>query len=295
MGTRTSAASLALSFALAGTSALAQTTAGDPGPSNTATPHPAPARSVTAAATGPRLFGRNEEHSVGARFWMWITPSWLPGAFAHVEGDWGGALTVSPGIEYVYRKGSLDLVIGAQYLGLGTGVGYLRGNNEGDIALERIQSSLWFANISGTFLWTVRINEWAEFQGGVGLMLGYTGGELNRTQVYREGVGGAIRECGTGSLAGGAPQPLPSPGGRPAVPYAGNYCGTDNNHYLYNDGTRYAERSIFDGGAIPRVLLLPSLPHLAFHFRPHRNFDIRVDGGFALAGFFGGLAMHYVF
>ncbi len=294
MGTRTASTSLALAFALASGTALAQqpSASGDPAPSS-ATPHPAPARDP--AARTYRHFGRNEEHSVGARFWMWITPSWIPGLFAHVEGDWGGALTVSPGVEYVYRKGNLDLVIGAQYLGLGTGEGFLRGRNEQDIALERIQSSLWFANISGTFLWTVRINEWAEFQGGVGLMLGYTGGELNRTQVYRPTPGGAPRECGTG-----AGQPVPSPGGRPNPGYApaptgGNYCGNDNNHYLYNNGTRYAERSIFDGGSIPRVLLLPTLPHLAFHFRPHRHFDIRVDGGFAIAGFFGGLAMHYVF
>lgn len=261
-------------------------------PAPAPTPHPSPAP-APARETIPR-FGRTEEHSVGMRLWLWNTPAWIPGLFAHTEGEWSGPLTVSPGLEYVYRRNSLDLILGVQYTGLGTDPGFLRGKNEADIALERIQSSLWFLNVSGTFLWTARINDWVEFQGGVGLMLGYVGGELNRTQVYRD-ANNALRECGTGTNAGGAPQEVPAPGGRPSLPYANGYCGTDNNHYLYRDGTRYSEPSVFNGGSIPRLLLLPSLPHLAFHFRPHRHFDIRVDGGFAIAGFYGGLAMHYVF
>lgn len=298
MGTRIHAASLFISLSLVSGSAWAQQEAVQAEPTAApaqTTPHEATTPPRDPASAGPPRFGRNEEHSLGMRLWLWNTPAWIPGLFAHVEGDWSGPLTVSPGLEYVYRKGSLDLILGMQYTGLGTGEGFLRGNNEADIALERIQSSLYFLNVSGTFLWTVRINDWAEFQGGIGLMLGYVGGDLNRTQVYRDTPGGTPRECGTGTLAGGAPQPQPSPGGRPALPYAGGYCGTDNNHYLYNDGTRFSEASIFNGGSIPRLLLLPSLPHLAFHFRPHRHFDIRVDGGFAIAGFYGGLAMHYVF
>ena len=38
-----------------------------------------------------------------------------------------------------------------------------------------------------------------------------------------------------------------------------------------------------------------SIPHLALHFRPHHNIDVRVDGGFGVTGFYGGLATHWVF
>lgn len=275
----------ALTLLLAASPSLAQNAA--------ATPHPAPATAPRAAAdAGPPRFGRTEEHSLGMRLWLWNTPAWLPGLFAHVEGDWSGPLTASPGLEYVYRRNRLDVVLGVQWMDLSTGAGYLRGRSEPDIALERIESSLWFLNVNGTFLWSVPIADWVEFQGGVGLMLGYVGGSLYRTQVYR-GTNGQPVECfAQGPQGTTAPPP---PGGTPTTPTQGGYCGVDNNHYRYSDGTRYAEPSMFNGGSIPRLMLMPTLPHLAFHFRPHRHVDIRVDGGFALAGFFGGIAAHYVF
>lgn len=282
MHTHFGIASATLALVMASASASAQT----PVP----TPHPAPSRTPRANPDpGPARFGRTEEHSLGMRLWLWNTPAWMPGLFAHVEGDWSGPLTASPGLEYVYRRNRLDVVLGVQWMDLSTGAGYLRGRNEADIALERIESSLWFLNVNSTFLWSVPIADWVEFQGGIGLMLGYVGGNLNRTQVYR-GANGQPVECG--SLPG---QSRPIPGGRPSLPAEGGYCGIDNNHYLYSDGTRFTEPSIFNGGSIPRLMLMPSLPHLAFHFRPHRHVDIRLDGGFALAGFFGGIAAHYVF
>ena len=68
-----------------------------------------------AVAPEPLRFGRNVEHSLGARFWIWNTPAWMVNIFAHVANDWSGPVTFSPGLEYVYRKGSLDLVVGLQY------------------------------------------------------------------------------------------------------------------------------------------------------------------------------------
>jgi hypothetical protein len=38
-----------------------------------------------------------------------------------------------------------------------------------------------------------------------------------------------------------------------------------------------------------------SIPHLSLHFRPHRYLDVRLDGGFAVVGFYGGLATHFIF
>lgn len=264
---------------LAAPSAASAQTTGASATANVAVTTPA----APAPTEFPR-FGRASEHSVGLRVWMFNTPSWLVGLFASVQGDWSGPLTLAIGPEYTYRRGNLDIVVGLQYTGLGADAGYFHGNSEQDVATERVESSLWALYANALFLFHARINDWFEFQYGAGIGLGYVGGNLYRTQVY-PAPGGGYAECDN----------MPPPGGTPAFPTRGGYCDTANNHYVYNDGTRYSEGRLTDSGSIPPVIPWISLPHLALHFRPHRNVDIRLDGGFALVGFYGGLAAHYVF
>ncbi len=268
---------LCAGFTLLPAAAAAQTA--DPG----AAPPPAAVTSETvprpasAEPDYPR-FGRAVEHSLGLRAWAWNTPAWMVGFFSHIEGDWSGPMSVSPALEYVYRKGALDLVIGVQYTSLSTGVGFLRGRNETDVALERVQSNLWTLSANVLFLWTTRFNDWFELQYGMGAGVSYVGGTLNRTQVYPDASApGGYAECNA-----------------PFNP-TGAYCDSSNNHYRNPDGTRYAEPRLGSGGNIPPAVPWLSIPHVALHFRPHRHVDVRVDGGFAVIGFYGGIAAHYVF
>ena len=260
-----------------GTAAWGQTADGAPGSSMAFS-----ALSVNANPDpGPPRFGRRVEHSLGMRTWLWTTPVWMVGLFATVANNWSGPLSASPAIEYTYRSGSLDLVIGLQYTNLSTSdpnTGLIRGRNETDFALERIESQLWLVSVNALFLWSSRINDWFEIQYGTGVGVSAVGGDLYRTQVTPS-AGGGYQEC---SLA---------ERGRTA------YCDASNNHYVNADGTRFSEPRLTasPSGSIPPVVPWLSLPHLALHFRPHRNFDVRVDGGFAVIGFYGGLAMHYVF
>lgn len=235
-------------------------------------------------APPPLRFGRNEEHSLGARLWLWNTPVWMVKLFAYVANDWAGPLTLSPGLEYVYRRGALDIVVGLQYTNLSTpepNIGYVRGRSEQDIALERVESSLWTATANVLFLWGSRINDWFEIQYGMGVGVSVVGGNLYRTQVQPSASGG-YEECRT--------------------PGSSAYCDSSNNHYATFDRNgqvtgRFAEQLTTDSnsGSLPPAVPWIALPHLALHFRPHQHFDVRVDGGFALIGFYGGLAMHYVF
>lgn len=246
-----------------------------------------------AAAPEPPRFGRNTEHSLGARFWVWNTPVFLVKLFAHVANDWSGPTTFSPGLEYVYRRGALDVVVGLQYTNLTTGVanprtdtlngnyGLVRGRNENDVALERIESQLWTVTANVLFLWGSRINDWFEIQYGMGVGVSAVGGNLYRTQVEPNPAGG-YQEC--------------------RMPGTSAYCDTSNNHYATFDANgqvtgRYAETLTTDSnsGSIPPAVPWLALPHLALHFRPHRHFDVRLDGGYALIGFYGGGAVHYVF
>jgi hypothetical protein len=136
-----------------------------------------------------------------------------------------------------------------------------------------VKSSLWALYANALFLWNVRPTDWFEFQYGAGVGLGYVGGTLYRNQVYRNPPpAGPYQDCQS-----------------QGVPDA-SYCDRANQHY-----GSYTEPYLTSGGSIPPVIPWISLPHLALHFRPHRNFDIRLDGGFALIGFYGGAALHYVF
>lgn len=229
-------------------------------------------------------FGRNVEHSLGARFWVWTTPIWMVGIFAHVANDWSAATTFSPGLEYVYHKGLLDIVVGLQYTSLATpNDGLVRGRSENDVALERINSSLWTLSANVLFLYTSRINDWFEIQYGAGVGASFVGGSLSRSQVTPDATSGTgYRDC------------------RWAERSTSGYCDSSNEHYSdrpanlggpYNEGRLTSNPS----GSIPPVVPWISLPHVALHFRPHRNFDVRVDGGYAIIGFYGGLAAHYVF
>jgi len=230
------------------------------------------------APTVPPRFGRAVEHSLGLRTWAWNTPAWMVGLFAHVANDWSGPMTAAPALEYVYRKGALDLVVGLQYTSLSTTPGFLRGRDENDVALERVQSNLWTLSANVLFLWTSRINDWFEIQYGMGAGVSYVGGNLNRTQVYPNAAEpGGYAECNA-----------------PSNP-RGDYCDSSNNHYRNADGTRYAEPRLGSGGSVPPAVPWLSIPHVALHFRPHRHIDLRVDGGWAVIGFYGGLAAHYVF
>lgn len=278
-------------LAQTGVAVGASVSAGDPQPQ----PQPVGAVQDPALAGGapvapaPLRFGRGVEHSLGARFWIWNTPAWMVGLFAHVANDWSGPVTFSPGLEYVYRKGALDLVVGLQYTSLATSdpnVGLIRGRSESDVALERVESQLWTLTANVLFLWSTRINDWFEIQYGTGVGISAVGGDLYRTQVtpdasgpYASSDGSRYREC------------------RPGERGSSGYCDNANNHYVNADGTRFSEPRLTatPSGSIPPVLPWLSIPHIALHFRPHRHFDVRVDGGFALVGFYGGLAAHYVF
>lgn len=252
---------------------------------NEGTPTGAELAAVIEADRGPPRFGRAREHSLGLRVWLWNTPSWMVGVFAHVQGDWSGPLTVSPALEYVFRNGLLDIVVGVQYLDLGTSAGLIRGKSEADVALERVESQLWTLGVNALFLYTSRINDWFEIQYGGGVGVSYVGGDLYRNQVEPNSTGSGYVDC----------RVRPPPGGTPATTTGGGYCDQSNNHYVYSDGTRYSEPRSTSGGSLPPVVPFVSLPHVALHFRPHRNVDIRVDGGFGIIGFYGGLASHFVF
>jgi len=224
------------------------------------------------------------EHSVGWRLWAVGVPAPLVGLFVHVEGatpsaGWGGALNVATGPEFVYRSRGMDIVLGLMYAGYGASPGFFRASSDPATDMEMITSNLWALYFTSHFMWGIKVHPMFEVQIGAGLGLGYVGGELRRSQAAPGPGGTGWVDCGSASGPTGAPNPA--------------YCANNpNTHY---SSSNYVEASWAGGGSVPLVIPWLSVPHVAFHIRPHRNFDLRLEGGFGVISVYGGASLHYVF
>ena len=78
-----------------------------------------------------------------------------------------------------------------------------------------------------------------------------------------------------------------------------NHSGTTNDPSTWKQGpgNGYREKNWFDspGGSVPTVFPWLSLPILGFRFKPIKELEMRVNGGFSITGFFFNLAAYYGF
>ena len=232
------------------------------------------------------LMRHGVDKSVGFRLWVMSVPTLIVGQFAHIEPGWPGATSVAAGPEFVYRTDGLDIVLAGMYVGYQAPAGYFRGTNEMPNATERVESELQGIFVTAHFLKGIRFARVFELQIGAGIGVGYLFGNLYRSQAYsedRSNSASSWRDCDVPGGPGGA--------------YADYCANNDNQHFTHPNGgaARYAEPGIFAGGAVPTIMPWVSLPHVALHFRPIQNLDIRLEGGFAIIGFYGGGAIHFVF
>ncbi len=261
---------------------------------------------INAAAADPdrlpphdpnRLLNRDvgATYSLGWRFWYHAVPAFIPRLFAFVAEGWSGGGGVVTGPEFVYRNGSVDIVLGLQYAGYFADYGHFRGLNEPVVATEQVKADLWSIQFTSHFLYGIRAHRMFEVQIGAGIGAGGMGGTLNRYQAY-ETAPGQFAACARTGGTSMAPGMLSESASEP--------CNNRvNNHFAdrvdaQGRGTGgYAENNwvTSGGGYVPLIIPWLSLPHIAMHVRPHRNFDLRFEGGFSLIGFYGGATAHYVF
>jgi hypothetical protein len=125
-----------------------------------------------------------------------------------------------------------------------------------------------------------------EIQVGGAIGLGYIGGTLYRTEVTRDASATDPQNPGTNGWT-------ECQGFSPSDPY----CMNTPPHYTNNGPGmgRYVEPNWFGGGSVPAILPWISIPQIAFHFRPHRNIDIKLEAGFGLISIYGGLSAHWIF
>ncbi len=212
-------------------------------------------------------------HFLGLRGRYVVVPAFM---FELYQAD-GGSTVTSPGIglEYGVRRNGFEYDTWLSYSSFAMKESPFKAKSDPDQAFEIVRSELKVLSLGADFLWSTPIDKGFSFVYGGGAGLGVVFGNLYRNQAYPPG--GVKGDPGTYLKC-------PAQGAR-----AGDYCGTDNNHY-----GNYSEPSWFNGGSKPVVFPWISLPQIGVRWKPSRSFVLRFDTGLSFPGpFFFGLSGQY--
>jgi hypothetical protein len=214
--------------------------------------------------------------------------------------------TSTAGLSFDYRKDHFSIIAGANFSEYGFDpVLFLQKGKDpsdpGDWGL--VHSTLKAVYVTVDLLWSVPLvrTGQADFEFGFSVGLGGVFGNLYNTWVSdNPAAGGPAYTSQSGqpwylcsqvtsaqSLAGGAP----------------NGCNASNHQNATiakvgnGSNTGYREPNWFDspGGSVPTVFPWLSLPILGFRFKPIKELEMRLNGGFSITGFFFNFAAYYGF
>lgn len=236
-------------------------------------------------------------HFLGMRFRDFIVPQFIMELFAE-----GGATTnvMSIGPEYVYRRDNLQYNVSISYADYSMDSILFKGHDDGPTAYERVWSNLKALYLTIDIMYEVPFGDgMGAFLIGGGVGLAGVFGNLYRHQVYpnagNDPTNPSADNLDTWNDCTGPNNPGiisdPNPAANPNHPY----CDSDNDHYPAADGSPYSEPSWANGGSKPFLFPYLSIPQISFRFKPIKYLNTRFDAGFALTGFYLGLAAHYGF
>jgi hypothetical protein len=194
------------------------------------------------------------------------------------------------GLEFTYRRGGFDIITRLYWQNAAV-QGPFRADGDPQTDTEIIDSSLQTVMASVTFLWGTAFNDIVSLQYGMGLGVGVTLGDLNRTEAYPTSDGWA--KCDRagdpedpGSFCGPVNEAEDFREATATKPKS-NLDGADGEHYDIN------ARRWTDGGSVPNFWFRAA-PQLALRIKPIRQLMIRIDGGYDLfSGFFLGGTIAY--
>lgn len=217
---------------------------------------------------------------IGLRFRDVIVPKFIINIFA----DGGATVNVFTfGPEFATRKDGMEIDIALSYADYSMDPFLFKGKNDNATAWERVESSLKVVYATLDLLWDLPLDKQGRFSflvgGGVGI--GGVFGGLKRNQVKpRPGVDPSGSEQDNADWENcSATEPRIN----------GTFCDATNEHY-----GDYEEPSWANGGSKPVVYPWLAIPHLAFRYKPVKQFAARADVGFNIfSGFYFGLSAAY--
>lgn len=232
---------------------------------------------------------------LGLNYHLTIIPAFIINLFVD-EGP-NTVLSNTFGLSFDVRKDHFSIVPGINFTDYSMDpVLFLqKGKNPadpGDWGL--VHSNLKAVYVTVDLLWSVPIAKQGQvdFEFGFSAGLGGVFGDLYNTWVsntnsppatgtaYQSKAAGTFYQCNTTGPVG---------------------CNANNHQNStvnkVGPGNGYREPNWFDngGGSVPTVFPWLSLPILGFRFKPIKQLEMRLNGGFSLTGFFANFAMYYGF
>jgi hypothetical protein len=182
------------------------------------------------------------------------------------------------GPEFTVRKDGFEYVFAATWTGYYMGWTSFKGASDPNTAWERVKSSINVLYFTTEFNWTHQVSPAFGLNFGIGAGIGAVWGDLNRRQAYP--IGSASNPDNYHACtAQGIPDVRNGAGTL--------YCDSDNKHY-----GSYSEPSWANGGQKPMIFPWLGLGP-GVRIKPHRNFMMRIDMGWALVGPYFGIAGNY--
>ncbi len=215
---------------------------------------------------------------LGAFYRHVMIPTFIQNLFVNstVDGSNPGV-----GLMFNWRRNNLNVGVEAWWNNAQASGTFL-GLGDPEFETEWVDVNLWVFFINVSIMWAFPITDWFAVELGIDLGLGFVGGDLVRTEAYRDADGNWQRCNGPGDPASGAfcePAEAPPP------------CYNNNGgHYNCREPNWTTP-----GGDVPVVMPWISLPRIALRFKPIHQLQIRVEGGYGLYNFFFGGSLAYGF
>lgn len=207
----------------------------------------------------------------------------IPGFIQQLFVD-GGIDADNPGtgLTFNWRKNNFN-VIASVWWNQANGSGYFRAVGDPRTDTEHIQAHMGVVFVNAEFLWSFPITDWFAFELGFDLGVGFIYGGVTRTEAYESSPGADDWQPCTGPGQAGT--------GAYCEPPAPEPCWDNNGgHYQCTEPNWTT-----GGGDVPIVIPWVAAPHVALRFKPIRQLQIRVDGGYGLYNFFVGASASYGF
>ncbi len=219
-----------------------------------------------------------------------VIPDFIQGLFVHYSGP--TPVNMGGGGYFNWRRNGFNVIAEIWYAGFGN-QGFYRSESDPDTETEMVQSHLGVVFGNFVFGWAFDVTNWFAVEVGLGLGFGGMVGDMSRQEARPDArAPNGYTACagpgdGNPSYCEGPPIESPNPangrldGGRV---HGGTYQITNNGSAGTGPSAFY-----FGDGGVPPMFVWVDLPRIGLRFRPIRQIQIRLDGGYNLYGFnFGG-------
>jgi outer membrane protein OmpA-like peptidoglycan-associated protein len=163
--------------------------------------------------------------------------------------------------------------------------GYFRSKNDPAEATEAVKSNLDFWHGTAAVLWSAEVIKELAFEFGLGIDLGLFTGDIERTEAYYDPRGWHVCD---GPL-------LPSIKASSGVPYCNKPVNGTDTDPSNKSGEHYhvKVKKMGNGGSIPPVFLIPTVPMATVRFAPTPELIIKWEVGYSIVEFWTGASIHY--